>query len=235
MHCARLFQIVTDPEANVFSKLEKDLYKEMRKALIEAILHTDITKHFEMVKDLNILYQMHSDDFEGMRVEPAVDKASAIHAILAEQKYTQLMLNTFLHGADVGNPMKPWELCETLGHLCLDEFFAQGDKEKELGIPVQMLNDRDKVSRPNSQVGFIEFVIAPMAEGMVHLFPALDDLADNMGYNGQRWAEIWVEQTKPDEEASAKVRARMAKMAGKMSAVMRPQAVLDQFISSSGI
>ena len=28
-----------------------------------------------------------------------------------------------------------------------DEFFAQGDKEKELGIPVGMLNDRDKVNR----------------------------------------------------------------------------------------
>ena len=27
----------------------------------------------------------------------------------------------------------------------------QGDMEKEKGIPVQMLNDRDKVNRPNSQ------------------------------------------------------------------------------------
>ena len=35
MHCARLFQIVADPEANVFSQLEKDLYKEMRKAPLQ--------------------------------------------------------------------------------------------------------------------------------------------------------------------------------------------------------
>ena len=33
-----------------------------------------------------------------------------------------------------------------LAHLCVDEFFAQGDMEKEKGIPVQMLNDRDKVN-----------------------------------------------------------------------------------------
>ena len=33
----------------------------------------------------------------------------------------------------------------------VDEFFAQGDKEKELGIPVGMLNDRDKVNRRGQQ------------------------------------------------------------------------------------
>eukprot|EP00971_Amphidinium_carterae_P220913 4386090-Amphidinium_carterae.2 len=62
--------------------------------------------------------------------------------------------------------MKPWALCEKLAHLCLDEFFAQGDLEKEAGLPVQMLNDRDKVNRPNSQVGFIEFVITPLVEAV---------------------------------------------------------------------
>ena len=29
----------------------------------------------------------------------------------------------------------------------MDEFFAQGDREKELNIPVGMLNDRGKVNR----------------------------------------------------------------------------------------
>lgn len=33
--------------------------------------------------------------------------------------------------------------------------FLQGDMEKERGIPVQMLNDREKVNRPNSQVGMM--------------------------------------------------------------------------------
>ena len=76
----------------------------------------------------------------------------------------QTLMNALLHCADIGNPMKsaleigliglmlrPWEICYQLAHLCLDEFFAQGDMEKERGIPVQMLNDREKVNRPNSQ------------------------------------------------------------------------------------
>merc|ERR1719199_241292 len=107
------------------------------------------------------------------------------------QGNTQLAINAILHGSDVGNPMKPWELAHRLANLCVDEFFAQGDLEKAAGIPVQMLNDRDKVNRPNSQIGFIEFVIAPLAEGMVHLFPTLDELADNLGKNIHSWFDMY--------------------------------------------
>ena len=53
-------------------------------------------------------------------------------------------------------------ICSKWASVVLDEFFLQGDKEKELGIPVQMLNDRDKVNRPFSQIGFIEFIVSPL-------------------------------------------------------------------------
>merc|ERR1711918_154094 len=96
--------------------------------------------------------------------------------LLQSQANTQLILNALLHCADVANPMKVWGLCRRIANLCIDEFFAQGDLEKAAGIPVQMLNDRDKVNRPNSQIGFIEFMIAPLAEAMINLFPQLDEL-----------------------------------------------------------
>merc|ERR1719183_343336 len=94
------------------------------------------------------------------------------------QSHAQLSLNALLHCSDMGNPMKPWVLAERIAYLCLDEFFAQGDKEKAAGIPVQVLNDRDKVNRPNSQIGFIEFIITPMVEATVRLFPTLDSMAE---------------------------------------------------------
>merc|ERR1740130_2552079 len=135
------------------------------------------------MKELALLYQMNSEAFD--------DNSPAVTEVL--QGNMQLAINAMLHGSDVGNPMKPWELAKRLAHLCVDEFFAQGDLEKAAGIPVQMLNDRDKVNRPNSQIGFIEFVIAPMAEGMVRLFPTLDDLSLNLGINISNWFDVWVE------------------------------------------
>lgn len=41
-------------------------------------------------------------------------------------------------------------------------FVSQGDLEKAQNIPVQMLNDRNTVSRPHSQIGFLEFLVAPL-------------------------------------------------------------------------
>merc|ERR1740123_157825 len=125
MHCSKLFLIIGDPSTNVFPGVTKEEYSEMRKGIIAAILHTDVTKHNEMVKELNLLYQMNSEAFDSDAPESATE---VLH------NHSQLIANSLLHCADIGNPTKPWKVCHRYAHLILDEFFAQGDKEKELGI-----------------------------------------------------------------------------------------------------
>jgi len=211
MHCCKLFQLAAEPGCNVFSAVPRDEYKEMRKGIIQAILHTDITKHNEMVKELNLLFQMHSHSFE------SCDEES--FEVLAE--HGQTVANALLHCADIGNPMKPWQLCRKLAFLVLDEYFAQGDQEKRLGLPVQMLNDREKVSRPNSQIGFAEFLLAPWVEAMVQLFPPLDLLALNLGRNIKQWAKEWIAEASPTEDAVEKVRLRVQKVVAKCQALLQ--------------
>merc|ERR1719503_439399 len=106
--------------------------------MIEAILHTDLTKHNDMIKELNILYEVNTDVFEKDRSSRMSPKAIEL---LEVPTNNALMQNALLHGADVNNPMKPWELCSRIAAKILDEFFDQGDQEKQLGVPVQMLND----------------------------------------------------------------------------------------------
>jgi len=220
MHCARLFQVVGDSQANIFAQIEKDLYKEMRKGIIAAILHTDVVKHNEMVKELALLYQMNSEAFDALEPNPRFNE------VLGER--TQLIINMLLHGADMSNPTRPWNLCEKYANLCMAEFFNQGDMEKEKGIPVQVLNDRDKVNKPNSQVGFIEFMIAPMVEAMVNLFSPLDGLADHLGNNVTSWANLWIEEVSPPEDAALKVKARVEKVVKRCKAVTREQRAKSQ-------
>jgi len=210
MHCSTLFQIVSNPDTNVFAQVDKDSYKEMRKNIIEVILHTDVTKHNDMIKDIGMLYQMNSDAFDTCQPQEAITSPSTV----------LLMCNMLLHGADVSNPIKPWELCRRWACLCMEEFFAQGDLEKAASIPVQMLNDRDKVNRPNAQIGFIEFFIVPLASGMVQLFPQLGGLAEQLGENIQNWSEVWQEEVKPAPDAAAKVAARVKKVADNMNSLV---------------
>merc|ERR1719191_2682212 len=98
-------------------------------------------------------------------------------------------MNVFLHFSDVANPCRPWDICKKWSFLVLDEFFAQGDQEKSLGIPVQMLNDRDKVNKPNSQIGFLDFMVAPLISVMIRIMPKLHELGDNLVNNMEKWEE----------------------------------------------
>jgi hypothetical protein len=47
----------------------------------------------------------------------------------------------------------------------LQEFCLQGDREKALGLEVSPMCDRDSVVLCNMQMGFIEFVVAPLVIG----------------------------------------------------------------------
>lgn len=54
-----------------------------------------------------------------------------------------------------------WDLHHRWTMSLLDEFFLQGDKERELGLPFSPLCDRNNTLVAESQIGFIEFIVEP--------------------------------------------------------------------------
>merc|ERR1712039_751750 len=134
--------------------------------------------------------------------------------IFLEPDKRKLMRSTFLHFSDISNPTKPFAICKKWALRIIDEFFLQGDREKELGITVQPLNDREKVNKPYSQVGFIEFFVTPLAAAAVRLMPPLFNLTEQMVLNLHSWHEDWVASTEPtpDPEDQAKMSERIARL-----------------------
>jgi hypothetical protein len=221
MHCARLFQIFqNDAEADIFSQIEREVYKEMRKGIIQAILHTDFAKHFQMVKELELFFHTN------FSFDQPLEATARFIEVLSDKQ--QLVINMLVHGADISNPMRPWSICFKYAQLIVEEFFNQGDMEDKAGIPVQALNNRNTVNIPQSQIGFIEFMIAPMAETMVKIFAPLDSLTENLGSNIQSWQGLWINEQKPEEEAAAKVAARVESVAKRMKATTRAERMKAQ-------
>merc|ERR1712194_398236 len=147
---------------------------------------TDMAHHFTTRDKLNYLIgQVHTladighDDRTDINVG-GVDKPQSISSILARTIYTtdkshaelELISNQLaglisfflLHAADISNSAKSKDLATYWSSRVLSEFFLQGDKEKELGLPISPLCDRDTVNVQDSQINFIKFVIQPTFE-----------------------------------------------------------------------
>merc|ERR1719493_73808 len=122
-----------------------------------------------MVKELQMTYQMNQEVFSGRQADAAGCNMAEVE-IFTQADTKRLVLDCILHSADVGNPSHLWDSCHAWAMVCLEEFFAQGDQEKMRGIPVQFLNDREKLNKPNSQIGFIEFMISPFFAAQLHLW-----------------------------------------------------------------
>lgn len=58
-----------------------------------------------------------------------------------------------LHTADISHPGKPWETHLHWTTRITDEFFRQGDWEKELSLPPSPLCDRSTTLLTESQIG----------------------------------------------------------------------------------
>jgi hypothetical protein len=56
-----------------------------------------------------------------------------------------------------------------------------------LGIPVSQLCDRYTTNKSKSQIGFIDFVVAPLFVLLKDVLPGID--VSNMDRNKERWKE----------------------------------------------
>ena len=65
------------------------------------------------------------------------------------------VMSFVLHSADVAHPTKAWDLHKEWTARCMEEFFNQGGREKEMGLDVSPLCDRNTTKVPQSQIGNI--------------------------------------------------------------------------------
>ena len=106
----------------------------------------------------------------------------------------QNYMNLLIHSADISNPTKKFDIYFKWAKLVVEEFYYQGDKEKELGLKCSC--DRNKVSLYKSQLGFIDFIITPFYGEFVKVFQKLNYLFNNVENNRKKIKEMEDEDNK---------------------------------------
>lgn len=154
-HCAVAFDIISQPHCDIFKNVSQDVFRKFREGMIKCILSTDMARHNEI---LNKFKDMLADGFN-----------------FENEAHKSMLMQIMIKVSDVSNEARPMEVAEPWLDCLLQEFFIQSDVEKLEGLPVAPFMDRDKVTKPSAQIGFIRFVLIPLFEALGQLFPVLEE------------------------------------------------------------
>ncbi|KAI9259400.1 hypothetical protein BDA99DRAFT_513181 [Phascolomyces articulosus] len=113
---------------------------------------------------------------------------------LLDYKERQMLCQILLHGADISNALRPWPICCKWSDLVCEEFFHQGELEKEHGLPVSPNMDRDQVTQTTIGLQFGDFVVSPYFEIFAAMFPKADALVKELAKNRNEWLALEAKQ-----------------------------------------
>ncbi|ETE60242.1 Calcium/calmodulin-dependent 3',5'-cyclic nucleotide phosphodiesterase 1A, partial [Ophiophagus hannah] len=105
--------------------------RDLRRMVINVVLSTDMSHHFQQMKTMKHISQCLQ---------------------LADRTHKDKIMSFLVHIADISHPAKPWELHHRWSEALLEEFFEQGDKEAEMGLPISSLCDRKTTNIAESQI-----------------------------------------------------------------------------------
>ncbi len=119
--------------------------------------------------------------------DDAFAKRAASFTSRSHPKYENrlLVMKVAIRCADISHPCKTTEIHKKWTDAINSEFFAQGRREKERGMPVSPLCEEEGFNLAKSQQGFITFLVRPTIEPFVQFAGGgewLAQLETNLAY-----------------------------------------------------
>ena len=203
-HSSYLFRILRTEENNILEKFSVQNYKTIRKRMIAQIIATDMANHGENISMIRSKIKTGKDQDRFIFLS-GNDKTK-----FDEQ---QLLLNYLIHMADLGHNCKKFHISVQWIRILCEEFWDQGDKERERGLPISFMCDRNNYDVPTSQIGFLKGFILSSFDSLVEMFPKLRFTIDNAENNIKQWTKFqsekkllgWSPEKDKNEEKEGKI------------------------------
>ncbi|XP_060900237.1 cAMP-specific 3',5'-cyclic phosphodiesterase 4B-like isoform X2 [Labrus mixtus] len=181
-HLAVGFKLLQEDNCDIFQNLSKKQRQTLRRMVIDMVLATDMSKHMSLLADLKTMVET---------------KKVTSSGVLLLDNYTDRMqvLRNMVHCADLSNPTKPLDLYRQWTDRIMDEFFHQGDRERERGMEISPMCDKHTASVERTQVGFIDYIVHPLWETWADLVhPDAQDILDMLEDN-RNWYQSMIPQS----------------------------------------
>lgn len=114
-------------ETGFASALDTPVKSQCEQLIQAMVLATDISRQGDFLTQLGQFLDTQSMD-------------------MSQSLYRHFMLQIALKCADISNPCRTWNISRLWSYRACEEFYRQGDRERELNIPVTPLFDRNCIS-----------------------------------------------------------------------------------------
>ncbi|XP_076018291.1 3',5'-cyclic-AMP phosphodiesterase 4B-like isoform X2 [Genypterus blacodes] len=181
-HLAVGFKLLQEDNCDIFQNVGKIQKQTLRRMVIDMVLATDMSKHMSLLADLKTMVET---------------KKVTSSGVLLLDNYTDRMqvLRNMVHCADLSNPTKPLDLYRQWTDRIMNEFFHQGDRERERGMEISPMCDKHTASVERTQVGFIDYIVHPLWETWADLVhPDAQDILDMLEDN-RNWYQSMIPQS----------------------------------------
>ncbi|EDV22124.1 uncharacterized protein TRIADDRAFT_50691 [Trichoplax adhaerens] len=169
-HC---IMILNSEGNNIFAQLTPSQYSSVVKMLEHAILATDLALHFR-----------HRKEF--------ISKIASRSTDWSDPNNRMLLRAMMMTACDLAAITKPWEVEQRVAELVTNEYFEQGDLEREqLNVTPSDLMNRDRKDRlPQMQVDFIDSICDELYKAFADISPSLRPMYDRLMDNRREWTNL---------------------------------------------
>jgi 3',5'-cyclic-nucleotide phosphodiesterase len=168
LHVSSIFELMKNPSFDILTNFTAAQRHEIRETMIEMVLATDMGLHGKYVASL-----------KGKMQE---------RATFTKPDEQVLCLSIALKMADVSNCGRPLDIYLPWGGKISDEFYQQGDRERNLGLDCSPFMNRLEPSLAKSQIAFMNYIILPFFEQVAELLPEMRFAVGLVEENKAYWA-----------------------------------------------
>ncbi|XP_045784288.1 probable 3',5'-cyclic phosphodiesterase pde-5 [Maniola jurtina] len=158
---------------NIFSQLSREDYKEVLEHIKQNILATDLAVFSTNLAQFKHIFAENSD------------QQTFNWEILRNRKLAMALSMT---ASDLSASAKPWTIQMKTVEVIFEEFYLQGDKEREANkTPIPMMDRTKPDDKPTSQVAFLNHICIPCYSMLYKIFPRTKPLYEMVLQNRDNW------------------------------------------------
>jgi 3',5'-cyclic-nucleotide phosphodiesterase len=171
-HLVTAFTAATSNDVRLFEDMEPGTKHFLRSRIISCVFATDMKNHFQMCK----------------RIDGVTDLAQ-LHDT---EEAREFMCNVVVHCADLSAQVLETPLAMLWEERITKEFEREATQRRSLNLPVPdfMSGLEQPAVRAKKQLGFLDFVVAPLWKGVARLLPPLQMCRNNLDKNRKHYSAI---------------------------------------------